>query len=77
MNIIHFCRQIGQSPSKNYAMSRGKVFLIEGPWLWWDAFSRVVSQTNTGHLAGIGKLPALVGWYISISGWYYILPRIM
>ncbi len=26
--------------------------------------SRVASHLSTGSLAGIGKLPALVGWYI-------------
>jgi hypothetical protein len=26
----------------------------------------VVYHPNTGHLAGIGKLPALAGWYIRL-----------
>jgi hypothetical protein len=31
-----------------------------------DLSTRVVSHLFTGSLAGIGKLPALAGWYI----WY-------
>jgi hypothetical protein len=39
-------------------------------------FSRVASHLFTGGLAGIGKLPALVGWYIrySITAYTIFLP---
>ncbi len=42
-------------------VSRQKIF--------WEQ-NRVASHLFTGGLAGIGKLPALVGWYI----WYGITP---
>jgi hypothetical protein len=34
----------------------------------------VVYHPNTGHLAGIGKLPALAGWYIRLVFSYVFLP---
>ncbi len=39
-------------------------------------FSRVVSHLFTGGLAGIGKLSALVGWYIryGITAYTNFLP---
>ena len=43
----------------------------------WDARahwknSRVASRLFTGGFAGIGKLPALFGWYIRYGIWYEI-----
>ena len=32
--------------------------------------SRVASHLFTGGFAGIGKLPALFGWYIRYGIWY-------
>ncbi len=47
---------------KTDAASNGRVTM--GDWLVWGQFFRVVSHLFTGSLAGIGKLPALAGWYI-------------
>jgi hypothetical protein len=37
---------------------------------------RVVSRLYTGSLAGIGKLPALAGWYWVWYAWYFLYCKI-
>jgi hypothetical protein len=41
-----------------------------GNFVFGADISRVASHLFTGGFAGIGKLPALFGWYIRYGIWY-------